>query len=58
MVDFYSPSNEFVMGADSLVITQALSELSHPPSSVASVIYGMRTVIHEFCRVNISHIQR
>ena len=58
MVDFYSPSNEFVMGADSLVITQALSELSHPPLSVASVIYGMRTVIHEFCRVNISHIQR
>ena len=39
---------EFILEGDSAVIVQALKEVSHAPSSIASMIYGSLTKCHEF----------
>ena len=44
------------MEGDSVVIVQALKEVSHAPSSIAFVIYGSLTECHEFRKVGFSHV--
>ena len=39
---------EFIIEGDSLVLGNALQELSPPPSSISTIVYRLRAVIHEF----------
>ena len=44
---------DFILEGDSLVMFNAVSETSSPPSSIATVIYGSVSISHEFCHVEI-----
>ena len=46
------------MEGDSLVVFNALSEISSRPSSIAAVIYGSVSISHEFCHIVFSHVRR
>ena len=47
----------FLQG-DSLIMIQALCESAPTPSSVASLVYGIAVVAHDFRSVNFSHVCR
>ncbi|KAL0015395.1 hypothetical protein SO802_002464 [Lithocarpus litseifolius] len=49
---------DFILEGDSLVVFNALSEMSSLPSSIAAVIYGFVSASHEFRQVNFSHVRR
>ena len=49
---------EFVLEGDSLVIVRALCGLSHIPSTVASLILGMKIFCTEFRLVTVSLVRR
>ena len=49
---------EFIIEGDSLVLGNALQELSPPLSSLSALVYGFRAIIHEFRQVDISHVHR
>ena len=50
--------HDLVLEGDSLVVVNALKEASPPPALVAAVLYNVKSVSHEFCRVEFSHIYR
>ena len=49
---------EFILEGDSAVTIQALKEVSHAPSSIASMIYGSLIECHEFRNVVFSHVRQ
>ena len=48
---------DFILEGDSLVVFNAVSETSSPPSSIATVIYGSVSISHEFHHVDFSHVR-
>nr|XP_023873208.1 uncharacterized protein LOC111985788 [Quercus suber] len=49
---------EFILEGDSLLVINALKELSLPPSSVAAIISSSMSVSHEFRKIVFSHVRR
>ena len=49
---------EFILEGDSLLVINALKDLSPPPSSVAAIISSSLSVSQEFRQVVFSHIRR
>ena len=49
---------DFVLEGDSLILVNALKELSPPPSAVAALVYSSMAAAQEFRRVDISHVCR
>ena len=49
---------DVILEGDSLVIYNALCEVSLPPSSVASIVDGMRDLCKVFRRLEFSHVKR
>ena len=49
---------DFILEVDSLMVFNALSETSSPPSLIAAMIYGSISTSHEFRHVDFSHVQR
>ena len=47
-----------ILEGDSLLVYRALCELSHPPSSVESIIVGIQDFCNNFHSVEFSHIRR
>ena len=47
---------DFILEGDSLVVFNALSKISSPPSSIAAMICGSVSISHEFCHVVFSHV--
>lgn len=43
---------------DSLIIHNALCEMSNPPSSVVAIIQGMQDLCKEFQGVEFSHVRK
>ena len=41
-----------------MVVFNAVSETSSPPSSIATVIYGSVSISHEFHHVDFSYVRR
>ncbi|XP_075650029.1 uncharacterized protein LOC142620555 [Castanea sativa] len=50
--------HNIIIEGDSLIIHNALCEMSNPPSSVAAIIQGMQDLCKEFQGVEFSHIRR
>ena len=50
--------HDFILESDSLLMTNALKELSPPPSTVAAIIYYSLSVSREFRQVEFSHVRR
>ena len=48
---------EFILEGDSLIISNTLCELSLPPSSIGSIVYGILFSSHVFRRVEFSHVR-
>jgi len=49
-------TREFILEGDSIVMVQALKEVSCASSPIAYVIYGSLTECHEFRNVGFSHV--
>ena len=49
---------DFILEGDSLVLFNALSKISSPPSSIAAMICGSVSISHEFSHVVFSHVRR
>ena len=49
---------DFILEVDSLMVFNALSETSSPPSLIAAMIYGSISTSHKFRHVDFSHVQR
>ena len=49
---------DFILEGDSLIMTNALKELSPPPSSVAAIVYNSLSATREFQQVEFSHVCR
>jgi len=49
---------DVILESDSLVIYNALCEASLPPSSIASIVDGMRDLCKSFRRLEFSHVKR
>ena len=49
---------EVVLEGDSIIIYNALCEVSNPPSSVKPIIEGMHALCRDFRRVEFSHVRR
>ena len=47
---------EFILEGDSLVLINALKEISPPPSSIATIVYGSLSTSHDFRQVEFSHV--
>ena len=50
--------HDFILESDSLLLNNALKELSPPPSTVAAIIYSSLSVSREFRQVEFSHVRR
>ena len=50
--------HDFILESDSLLVTNALKELSPPPSTMAAIIYSSLSVSREFKHVEFSHVRR
>ena len=50
--------HDFILESDSLLVTNALQELSPPPSSVAAIIYSSLLISKEFRQVEFSLVRR
>ncbi|KAL0004241.1 hypothetical protein SO802_011802 [Lithocarpus litseifolius] len=49
---------EFILEGDSLVLINALKDISPPPSSIVAVVYGSLFASHDFRQVEFSHVRR
>ena len=49
---------DFILEGDSLIIFQALSEHSLPPSSIAPIVFGLISSTNDFRRDEFSHVKR
>ena len=49
---------DLVLEGDSLIVVQALKQVSNAPSTVSSLIYGMLAECNEFRKVSFSHVKR
>ena len=47
---------EFVLLSDSLILVNALKEVTPPPTAVAALVYCSLAASHEFHQVDISHV--
>ena len=47
-----------ILESDSLLMTNALKELSPPPSTMATIIYSYLSVSRAFKQVEFSHVRR
>ena len=47
---------DFILEGDSLIMTNALKELSPPPSFVATIVYNSLSATREFRQVEFSHV--
>ena len=54
----YNLSYDFTLEGDSLLVFNALSGLSNPPSSVESVIRGIIMVCGNCYKIDFSHVRR
>ena len=49
--------HDFILESDSLLVINALKELSSPPSSVAAIVYCSLSVSREFRQVEFSNVR-
>ena len=49
---------EIILEGDSLGVANCIAGKSSPPSSVASVLYGIISLSHDFCSFQVSHKRR
>ena len=49
---------DFILEGDSLILMNALNEISPPPSLVAAVVYGSLSAFYGFRQVEFSHVRR
>ncbi|KAL0009025.1 hypothetical protein SO802_010527 [Lithocarpus litseifolius] len=49
---------DFTLESDSLMLINALQDLSPPPSSVAALVYSSVATSHSFCCVDFFHVGR
>ena len=49
---------DFILEGDSLVLVNALKEISPPLSSVAAVVYNSVSATHDFRQVDFSHVRK
>ena len=49
---------DFILEGDSLVLVNALKEISPPHSSVAAVVYNSLSATHDFRQVDFSHVRK
>lgn len=47
---------DFILEGDSLVLVNALKEVTPPPSSVAATVHSSLSSLHDFHQVELSHI--
>ena len=47
--------HEIVLEGDSVMVSNAIAGISPPPSSIASVVYGISFLLSAFRRFSISH---
>lgn len=50
--------HNIIIEGDSLIIHNALCEMSNPPSSVVAIIQGMQDLCKEFQGVEFSHVRK
>ena len=50
--------HEIALEGDSVMVSNAIAGTSPPPSSIASVVYGISSLLSAFCRFSISHFGR
>lgn len=49
---------DIILEGDSMIMYRALTELSPPPQSVASIVEGILEIVREFRSVQFSHTRR
>ena len=49
---------DFILEGDSLILMNALNEISPPPSLVVAVVYGSLSAFYGFRQVEFSHVRR
>lgn len=49
---------DIILERDSMIMYRALTELSPPPQSVASIVEGILEIVREFRSVQFSHTRR
>ena len=49
---------DFILEGDSLIIFQALSGHSLPPSSIAPIVFGLMSSTNDFHRVEFLHVRQ
>ena len=50
--------HEFVLEGDSVMVSNVIAGISPPPSLIASVVYGISSLLNAFRRFSISHVGR
>ena len=50
--------HEIVLEGVSVMVSNAIVDISPPPSSIALVVYGISSLLSVFCRFSISHVDR
>ena len=50
--------HDFILEGDSLLLVNALNEISPPPSAVAAIVYSSLSALKDFRKVEISHVKR
>ena len=50
--------HEIVLEGDFVMVSNAIAGISPPPSSIASVVYGISSLLSAFRRFSISHVGR
>ena len=50
--------HEIVIEGDSVMVSNAIAGISPPPSSIASIMYGISSLLSTFRRFSISHVGR
>ena len=50
--------HEIVLEGDLVMVSNAIAGISPPPSSIASVVYGISSLLSVFHRFSISHVSR
>ena len=48
---------DLILEGDSLIVVQALKQVSNAPSTVSSLLYGMIAECNEFRKVSFSHVE-
>ena len=50
--------HEIVLEGVLVMVSNAIADISSPPSSIALVVYGISSLLSVFCRFSISHVDR